>query len=293
MTREALQRMSPPGGRPLGTRAGTVRSNLESVRALRNAMMSSISPSLMLSTRRNWPETRATVVVIVVVAVSRRSSFVGHVRILRTAVVVEAQHIPQRRQHAVVHVRRGQRHVAQRRRAEAKPSRSGIRLRQQRVFADAFRVEIEVREHRRRRGTGRTRPRRTSRGRGAAAPSARRCLQRESDRTGCSWRRAIRSNAAMASPSCGASTAVPGSKGVLEQRDILRDVPDPGDDRVDRRGLRIGMPPHFFERLDRLEGLRFQAPDPAVPEHRRPRLIDRLQRAVESPSASGDCRRDH
>jgi len=46
------------------------------------------------------------------------------------------------------------------------------------------------------------------------------------------------------------------------------------------------MAAHLLERLDRLERLRLEAAYPAVSEHRRSRLADRLRRAVESSSAA-------
>jgi hypothetical protein len=61
-----------------------------------------------------------------------------HIRILRAAVVVEAQHIFERRKHAVVHIGRGQLDAAKGWCAEPESSVAGVRLRQQRMLGHAF-----------------------------------------------------------------------------------------------------------------------------------------------------------
>ena len=55
----AVSPILPPGGRPLGTLCGTVRSKSGSVSASRRATMSAISRSDALSTPRNGPESRS------------------------------------------------------------------------------------------------------------------------------------------------------------------------------------------------------------------------------------------
>ena len=128
----------PPTGSPLGTRAGIVRSNVSSLNAPQKRQQVHV---VIVDAAKTAQQRVELLAADVGVAVAFRACPVD--------VVVEVEHILERRKDAAVHVRRGEGEVAQRRGPErVAVFRAGVRRLQLRVVGNAKHVQLEVGEHR-------------------------------------------------------------------------------------------------------------------------------------------------